>query len=295
MSDLTQAKTILIFLPSGEPRGIRIAEITTRIVQVFEVPRSLLQDFVAMPESEQVAVYFLVGHGDQGEGDRVYIGQTSDLRARLAKHDGDKNKDFWQRAFVMLSRTNSLTQTHALFLEWYCLQEAGKAGRYAIENGNSGSKPHTPPPLQADCLEIFATGKVLLATLGVPLFDPLAQAGRRAGDDEFVCTASGAEARGVYTTEGFVVLKGSLGRLANVASIRGTSSERMREDLLAKKVMVAKGDKVEFAHDHLFGSPSMAAIAVLGRTANGWVEWKTGDGKTLDEVKRRKSGDEGQP
>ncbi len=27
-----------IFLPSGEPHGIRIAEITTRIVQVIEVP-----------------------------------------------------------------------------------------------------------------------------------------------------------------------------------------------------------------------------------------------------------------
>lgn len=293
MSDLTQAKTIQIFLPSGEPRGIRIAEITTRIVQVFEVPRTILQEFLSMPESEQVAVYFLVGQDEQGEGESVYIGQTSDLRTRLPKHDSDKGKDFWQRAFVLVSRTNSLTQTHALFLEWFCLQEARKAGRFTIENGNGGSKPHTPPPLQADCLEIFATGRVLLSTLGVPLFDPVAEVGRRAGDDEFVCNAGGAEARGVYTTEGFVVLKGSIGRLANVQSIRGTNYERMRADLLAKKIMVAAGDKVEFQHDHLFGSPSMAAIAVLGRSSNGWVEWKTEDGKTLDEVKRRKADAEG--
>jgi hypothetical protein len=33
-------KTIQIFQPSGEPHGIRIAEITTRIVQVIE-PRGL--------------------------------------------------------------------------------------------------------------------------------------------------------------------------------------------------------------------------------------------------------------
>ena len=45
-------KTIQIFLPSGEPHGIRIAEITTRIVQVIEVPRSLLADFLA-DSSEQ--------------------------------------------------------------------------------------------------------------------------------------------------------------------------------------------------------------------------------------------------
>jgi hypothetical protein len=31
-------KTIQIFLPSGDPQGIRIAEITTRIVRVLEVP-----------------------------------------------------------------------------------------------------------------------------------------------------------------------------------------------------------------------------------------------------------------
>jgi hypothetical protein len=49
----------LAFLPGGEPQGIRVAEITTRIVQIVEVPRSLIGDFLKMPESSQVAVYFL--------------------------------------------------------------------------------------------------------------------------------------------------------------------------------------------------------------------------------------------
>lgn len=159
-------KTLQIFLPGGDPRGIRVAEITTRIVQVIEVPRSLLQDFLRMQESEQVALYFLFGESDDGSELKVYIGQTGDLRSRLPTHH--KQKDFWERALVLVSRTNSLTQTHALFLEWYCLQASRKAGRYADENGNSGSKPHTPAPLEADCLEIFETGHVLLATLGYP-------------------------------------------------------------------------------------------------------------------------------
>ena len=42
-----------------------------------------------------------------------------------------------------------------------------------------------------------------------------------------------------------------------------------------------------FSRDHLFSSPSMAAMAVMGRSANGWVEWKTMDGRTLDAVKRQ--------
>jgi len=141
-------KTIQIFLPGGDPQGVRVAEITTRIVQVIEVPRSLLQDFLKMPESAQVALYFLFGEAEDGAEPKVYIGQTGDLRARLAKHN--KEKEFWERALVLISRTNSLTQTHALFLEWHCLQEARRAERYRDDNGNSGTKPHTPPPLEAD-------------------------------------------------------------------------------------------------------------------------------------------------
>ena len=79
----TMPKTIQIFLPSGDPRGIRIAEITTRIVQVIEVPRSLLNDFLAMPESSQVAVYFLFSSGEDEDSQRVYIGQTGDVRRFL--------------------------------------------------------------------------------------------------------------------------------------------------------------------------------------------------------------------
>ncbi len=64
-------KTIQIFLPGGDPRGIRVAEITTRIVQVMEVPRSLLPEFLKMPESDQVALYFLFGEAEDGGEQRV--------------------------------------------------------------------------------------------------------------------------------------------------------------------------------------------------------------------------------
>ncbi len=278
-------QTIQIFLPSGDPRGLRVAELTTRIVQVLEVPRSQLDAFYAMPESRQVALYFLFGASDEGSAGRVYIGQTGDVPQRLASHH--KTKDFWERALVLVSRTNSLTQTHALFLEWHCLQAAARAGRYELENSNNGSKPHTPAPLQADCMEIFETGQVLLATLGYPLFDALGRARAGAeGEREYRCTAAGADGRGLYTKEGFVVLAGSSGRRDNVKSIQGTSMERMRAKLVQSGVARVEGERIVFAKDHLFGSPSTAAIALLGRSSNGWEAWKLPDGRTLDEVER---------
>ena len=282
-------KTIQIFLPGGDPRGIRIAEITTRIVQVIEVPRSLLQDFLKMEESDQVALYFLFGDAEDGGDPRVYIGQTGGLRTRLVSHN--QKKDFWQRALVLISRTNSLTQTHGLFLEWHSLQEANRAGRYATENGNAGTKPHTPAPLQADCVEIFETGRTLLATLGYPLFEavasPVVGTKTAASNEEvFYLKASGSDARGLYTPEGFVVLKGSTGRRANVPSIVDTGEGRFRKKLVETGVMVEDGEQVVFPKDHLFGSPSMAGTALTGRTTNGWKEWKNAAGVTLDKLKR---------
>jgi hypothetical protein len=259
---------------------------------VIEVPRSLIPEFMKMPESNQVALYFLFGEAEDGSEQKVYIGQTGSLRERLADHH--KKKDFWQRALVLVSRTQSLTQTHTLFLEWHCIQATRKAGRYADENGNAGSKPHTPAPLEADCLEVFETGRALLATLGYPLFDPVAKLGDASGDEVFSCTGPGVDGLGIYTQEGFVVLKGSKGRKNNVNSIKDTADERFRNKLIENQVMRVEGDSVVFDKDHLFRSPSTAAVALMGRTANGWIEWKIKSGetwKTLDAVKRQSPSD----
>lgn len=279
-------QTIQIFLPSGDPRGIRIAEITTRILQVIEVPRSLVPHFLKMPESEQVALYFLLGASDDVDEPQVYVGQTGDLRARLAKHN--KDRDFWERALVVISRTNSITQTHCLFLEWHALQAVREVERYTDQNGNSGSRPHTPPPLEADCLEIFDTASTLIATLGHPLFSPLTNSEGTAEEDEiFYCTGSDTDGRGLYTQEGFVVLKGSNGRVECTPSMQKSTNLRARQKIIDAGVMKEQDGRMVFQKDHLFSSPSMAATVLMARNANGWTNWKNTAGRTLDEVKRQ--------
>lgn len=279
-------KTIQIFLPAGDARGIRIAEITTRIVQAIEVPRSLLSDFLKMPESSQVAVYMLFGQADGVSVQQVYIGQSGNLGKRLSQHNVEK--DFWQRAVVLISRTNSLTQTHALFLEWYCIQQAKAAGRYQTDvNKNGGSRPYTPSPLEADCLEIFDTSKILLATLGFPVFDPLAKASTDMKPAEFFfCKRAGPNMVGEYTEEGFVVLKGSIGKAEVSKSFVNHAFAKLREELISSGKLVIDDDFLRFNEDVLFSSPSAAAAVACGAPANGWHEWKNENGKTLNEIKR---------
>jgi len=283
---MPRPQTIQIILPAGDPRGMRVAEITTRIVRVIEVPRSQLVDFLKMPEAQQVGVYFLMGELSEAGLPRVYIGQSGNVGNRLVQHN--QNKDFWNRAMVVISLTNSMTQTHALFLEWFAIAEATKAGRYSLENGNTGARPHTPAPLEADCHEIHETAATLLATLGQPIFEPLTNASTPMSEKErFYCKGVDADGVGEYTSEGFVVLKGSKARLGFVASMQDTAHARIRDQLVADGILAEHSGQYVFVRDHLFASPSTAAKAVLGRSANGWTEWKAPDGKTLDEVKRQ--------
>ena len=51
---MPRPQTIQIYLPAGNPRGMRVAEITTRIIRVIEMPRSQLADLLKMSEAQQV-------------------------------------------------------------------------------------------------------------------------------------------------------------------------------------------------------------------------------------------------
>lgn len=286
----TFPQTIQIFLPSGDPQGIREAAITTRIIRVFDVPRSALAEFLAMEAAQQVGLYFLIGESEDSDLPQAYIGQTGSLADRLAQHH--KAKDFWNRALVAVSVTNSLTNTHVSFLEWLSIQQAGNAERYVLENGNTGSRPHTPPPLEAECREIHETIRVLLATLGHPLFESLTRTTSKPQQNEklYFCRGSEADGRGLYTEEGFVVLKGSTGRLKTAPSFDLHNYARHRQRLIEQGVMSVQGDRVRFERDYLSKSPSFAAVCLLGRAANGWFEWKDAKGRTLDEAERQSTG-----
>lgn len=296
-------RTIQIFLPAGDPRGIRVAALTTSIVQMIEVPRPLLSAFLLMPESRQVGVYYLIGDDEEKDQLSVYAGQTGTVGKRLNEHDLDPKREFWNRALVAVSLTHSFTQTHAMYLEWRSIQQANVAQRYSVENGNAGSKPHTPPWLEADCQEIFDTIRTLSATLGQSIFEPLVVR-REASQDSgalvlepmkaepqalFRCKGAGADAIAQYTEEGMVVLKGSRGRTEMAPNTVPVAGGKNRQRLIASGDLTLESGAYVFQRDVLFRSPSGASDAVLGRNSNGWIEWKDPTGKTLDELKRQKA------
>ncbi|MFM9551680.1 DUF4357 domain-containing protein [Streptomyces caniscabiei] len=105
----------------------------------------------------------------------------------------------------------------------------------------------------------------------------------------------GPEARGRLLTEKgtngsqkFVVLAGSPGRPEVVPSfpIRMPSSYRLRQRLIEDDIFVESETWpgwMELVEDVECNSPSAAAEILVGRSANGWLEWKTADGHPLSD------------
>lgn len=94
----------------------------------------------------------------------------------------------------------NLTNTHALYLESLSIEKANLCQRYELGNGNSGQRPYTPAPLQADCEEIHEVGSVLLATLGYPIFEPLLDNTPEDERIKFYCKRTGADASACTVT-----------------------------------------------------------------------------------------------
>ncbi|WP_152050246.1 GIY-YIG nuclease family protein [Tautonia marina] len=274
------AKTIQIFLPTGEPRGLRIAEMTNRIVQVVLIPRSDLARAKERPEFGQVAAYFLFGESEEAAKPQVYVGQSEDPRSRLDRHN--VTKDFWRTAAVCVSRTQSFTPAHIRYLEWYSIQEARRIGRFEVVNEVTPGKPFVTEPIEADLLDAFDTLGILLSALGYPIFEPIFSP---VAAPLFFCTAREADGKGELVEDGFVVRAGSTGR-ADIVPSASSTFVAAREKLRGAGILVEEDSRIRFTQDYLFSSPSTAAMVVMGRTANGWVEWKDTEGRTLHEVYR---------
>lgn len=280
-------KTLQVFLPEGTPAGIQIAELTTRIVQAISVPRTHLKPFYNRPESHYVGTYFLFGGEDDESKPLAYIGQTEDLKQRLRSHDA--NKEFWTTAVILVSRTQSFTQAHIKWLEWHSIARAKEANRYQLENGNQGSEPFVTEAIQADLWEIFETGSLLLQSLGYPIFEPLIpKTSRSKKKDIWYLSRGGAKAIATFTSEGFVVHKNSTCRKEFTPSAKEAPFVKRREKMLADGILKETARALVFTEDYRFKSPSGAAAIVSGSHANGWIEWKDEEGRTLKDVKRNK-------
>ncbi len=280
---MTHPQTIQIFLPDGNPRGIKIAEITNRTIKAILFPRNQFGAILRRPELTNVGFYFLFGEAENGH-EMAYIGEAEDCAERLKQHQ--RNKDFWNYAVVIISQTHAFTKTHVKYLEYVAIRKAAETNRYELDNTTVPNKPHITESMEADAEDCFEIAKILLSTLGFPLFDSVArEIVATVSADVYKLKGNGVEAEGSLIDDGFVVFKGSRVKTTTVPSCHDYLIH-MRNELLESGVLVIDGDTYRFTEDYVFSSPSTAGGGILGRSTNGWTKWRNANGKTLDEMKR---------
>lgn len=282
---MSRGFSVRIFLPDGEPEGLRIVEKSNWSGQGIVFPRSLFADARRRDELNRTGVYILWGPGESGDLPRAYVGEGDPVLPRLVQHV--KSKEFWTHGAVFTSKDQNLNKAHVQHLEARLVSLANDAKRCELDNANVPTPPSLSEADAADADGFLGDLLLCLPVVGVSLFER-AQAGRSKARD-LVLRAKGIEAFGQETAQGFLVRAGSKAVKLEVQSIHRYMSA-LRRTLIDKGVFRDAGAVYELTQDYTFASPSTASGVLLGRTSNGRVEWKDGKGRTLKEIQDAEAG-----
>lgn len=270
--------SITIFLPEGDPDGIRTIEKSNWIGAGLVIPRALLNEAKGRKELSRTGVYVLVGPLEDSLP-RLYVGEGDPIKPRLEQHAA--KKDFWTSCIAFTSKDENLNKAHVQYLESKLISTAAQAKRCVLDNVNGPALPSLSEADAADAEGFLSEIMLCFPVLGINAFTTGAVIQKNA--KWLSLSAKGITAEGMESSEGFVVRAGS-GAVKNEVSSTPAYHRQLRAALLANGVLKAAGDGLEFTQDYVFPSPSFAASVIQGRPANGRLDWKTKDGKTLKDV-----------
>lgn len=277
--------TIKVFLANGAPEGLWIVTKQNWTGIALRFSRNTDKDVRARPEFDRPGVYVLAGDPAASENQReIYIGEAGAVRERLNNHLS--NQDFWTEAVVFVA-ADDFNVSHAKFLEARLLDRAKTAKRSIVKNAQPMLGPVLGEADAADMETFLAEMLVVYPILGISAFE----VPRELPGERLILTGADTSAKGQRTADGFLVFAGAVARKDMVESAKSYQKMvALRDELLQTGVLVNSDEKLELTQDYLFSAPSLAAALLLGRTANGLIEWKTADGKTLKDMEAEEAG-----
>lgn len=279
---MTYGKVIELFLVNGTADSLITAELSNWNGMAVKIPRvelsSCNNDDITKP-----GVYFLFCKEDDGS-DSVYIGEAENVQERLKQHvrdyQSDKETYYWNTAVIFVGR--DLNKAMIRYLENQFVQIARESKRYLVLTKNTYQNTVLKDSQKAVMEEFIDNVKTLINALGYKVLEPLVQADLPSSkiDNEVLYITSGSvNARGMVTSEGFVVLSGTTVNETTAQSL-SPGMLKLRKDLLDS----TKVENLTTIEDILFSSSSAAADFVLGYSASGPRSWKAKNGRTLKEI-----------
>ena len=297
---MARGKSINLFLMDGDANGMIKCTLANWIGIAYKIPRTSLDKCKSRTDLKQTGVYFLFGVSDTTGKPVVYVGQAGNRKNgegilnRLLEHKRNPKEDYWTEAVVFTTSNNSFGPTEISYLENRFCNLAVAAKRYEVKNGNDPSLGNITEEKESELEDFIEYAELIMGTLGHKVFIPYTSpavtavpapdTGAALDDDEpemylsrtIKKSSITVKATGRQTSEGFVVLKGSIISPDDDNTIPpGVKKLRQASQIDSDHVL---------QEDVLLGSPSSAAMFVIGKSSNGWTAWKTSDGKTLHDL-----------
>jgi hypothetical protein len=282
---MKETATVKIFLAEGDPASVRTAEISNWSGKAVAGPRSKLELVLQREEAKKPGIYFLTGINPETGKPRVYVGEAEIVGSRLKGH---LDRDFWKTVIFFVSKDENLTKAHIKYLEGKLIEMTKAAERFELENTNARGS-HLPESDAADMDVFLAKVEQLLPVLGQDFLKPVVKQTVPVKPSEFLtCTIKKVKATGRPTENGFLVLKGSEAVLEERQSVKKYPyPSTIRTQLLSEGTLTKETDRLVFAKDFEFSSPSAAASVIHGGQANGLTAWKNEKGVSLKELEQK--------
>lgn len=273
------SKRLDIIYHNGQPDGIRSIRRQLSTMTTYVIPRPLLSEAKKITGINHQGIYYLINENEENKIAQIYIGQTQNGVSRLDDHN--RSKDFWNKAIMFLADSKTFSLDMISGLEKHAILKAHEAKRYKVENA-------VQPKYEIDeyalplIEEIYEEIQFIMATQGYKM-DNAKQTLNEA--NILHTTRKGIKAFGIYDGEKFEVLDGS--EIDFSKAVYHDKYNLQRQKLLSKGEISLVDNKYILNVTLEFKSPSGASDFILGGSTNGWVEWKTTEGKTLDEIFRK--------
>ena len=279
MSNQQLGFTLRIFIPNGDPEGLRIIEKSNWTGQGLVFPRSTYKHVHYRPELNSTGVYILWGPGETKQLPEIYIGEGDGVVDRLNSHV--KIKDFWTQAIVFVSKDQSLNKAHVQHLEARMVSLAKDAKLCVLKNDVIPLLPQLSEADASDAESFLADILLCLPIMGLNIFETSFTTSNK-GYNLFL-KGKGIEAQGTFDTKYFIIRAGSTAVKPKdlfVTELGGILDD-LRRTLVENGVLLDIGDKYQFQQDYPFDTPNKAATIILGVPSNGYNEWKDNKGIPL--------------
>ncbi|MDO4913952.1 MAG: GIY-YIG nuclease family protein [Bifidobacteriaceae bacterium] len=284
---MVKAKNINLYLMDGTPTGRVKCTLANWTGLVYRIPRVSIKDAKEIQYLHQTGVYLLFGIDEKTDNPKVYVGQAAirkngnGLLGRIEEH---VREDWWNTAVIFTNANDSLGQTEISYLENKFYNLAKEKNRYELANMNEPTSGNTTEEKQTELDEYAEYAQLVMGTLGFPVFESKRNndtSGRKSDNkptQTLYCHSNNADGSGYRTSEGFLLLKGSVVSPGLTASCP-SGTKKLRE-----KYANLINDEFKTTDDIIFTSPSAAASFITGNSRNGNIEWKNKKGVTLKDI-----------